>query len=73
MNNELPLERQDSQHELAEKDGIDYIPNYQKSEVSDLQWMDLDFAIKKIRPYNIEKIDILKKIDNILKSYNIYL
>ena len=55
------------------KDGIDYIPKYQKSEVSDLQWMDLDTAVKKIRPYNVEKIEILKKIDNILKSYNIYL
>tara|TARA_B100001540_G_C15785933_1_gene633212 strand:- start:1187 stop:1984 length:798 start_codon:yes stop_codon:yes gene_type:complete len=55
------------------KDGIDYIPNYQKSEVSALQWMDFDTAVKKIRPYNVEKIDILKKIDNILKSYNIYL
>ena len=41
-----------------------------KNEVSDIKWLTLDECIKLIRPYNIEKINIIKKINNILNNKN---
>ena len=46
--------------------------DYQKSEVSELKWMTFDECLKKIRPYNLEKIEILKKINNVLNNYRLY-
>ena len=37
--------------------------NYQKSEVSKIRWMSLDEASKIIRPYNLERIELLKNIE----------
>ena len=44
---------------------------FQKSEVSKLKWMTLDEAIKAIRPYNLERIDLLKNIDKVLHKYSL--
>ena len=44
---------------------------FQKSEVSKMEWCPIDKAISRIRPYSLEKIKIIKKIDNILKKYNL--
>ena len=35
---------------------------YQESEVSDMIWLSYEDIKKKIRPYNIEKLEILKKV-----------
>ena len=35
------------------------ITNYQKSEVSKVEWLTLNDCLKIIRPYNLERIDIL--------------
>lgn len=43
--------------------------NYQKSEVSKINFFDLENTKNLIRNYNCEKIDIIKKIDTILKQY----
>ena len=45
--------------------------NYQKSEVSKIDFFDLENTIKLIRNYNCEKIDIIKKINNILNKYHL--
>jgi 8-oxo-dGTP pyrophosphatase MutT (NUDIX family) len=45
--------------------------NFQKIEVSSMKWFTIDEAISIIRPYNIEKIDLIKKIDQSLKEYKI--
>ena len=45
---------------------------YQESEVSKVKWYPYEECIQKIRPYNLEKKDILKKVDNILKKYTLY-
>ena len=45
--------------------------NYQKSEVSKIKWMTLDEAIKIIRPYNLERIELLEKIDKVLHKYSL--
>lgn len=44
--------------------------NFQKSEVSKLEWLNLEKCIKKIRPYNIEKIDLIKNVNTILTNYS---
>jgi len=44
---------------------------FQKSEVSKIKWMTLDEAIKSIRPYNLERIDLLKNIDKVLHKYSL--
>ena len=33
--------------------------------------MTLDEAIKAIRPYNLERIDLLKNIDKVLQKYSL--
>lgn len=47
------------------------IPNFQKTEVSDIKWFTYNEALQKIRPYNIEKIDILTRVNNLLNNYKI--
>jgi len=46
--------------------------NYQKTEVCDVQWLNYDNCISTIRPYNIEKKNILKKINSVLQKYRLY-
>lgn len=56
---------------------IDDIPKidenniYQKIEISDIQWLTFREAIDKIRDYNLERKEILKKVYNLL-YFNIY-
>ena len=45
--------------------------NYQKSEVSKIKWMTIDEASSSIRPYNLERIDLLKDIDKVLHKYSL--
>ena len=47
--------------------------DYQKSEVSKVKWMTLEEAIENIRPYNLERIEILKKVDKVLHKYSLIL
>jgi len=44
---------------------------YQKSEVSEMNWFTLEDCIDKIRDYNIEKIDMIKKINKLLEKYKL--
>lgn len=53
------------------KDYTEDIPNFQKTEVSDIKWLTYSAAIHKIRPYNIEKIEILTRVNNLLNNYKI--
>ncbi len=46
--------------------------NYQETEISDLQWFSVDDCLKKIRPYNLEKITILNNVNNVLQRYRLY-
>ena len=45
---------------------------YQETEVSDVKWMSVEQCIKKIRPYNLEKISILNKVNKVLQQYRLY-
>ena len=41
-------------------------------EVGLMKWMTYEECISSIRPYNLEKISIIEKINNILQRYRIY-
>ncbi len=51
---------------------IDIPDNFQKTEVSKIAWLTHQECLHKIRPYNLEKKDILNKIHNVLRNYSIY-
>ena len=42
--------------------------NFQKSEIGNMKWVTYNECIKIIRPYNIEKIKIIKIVNNILNN-----
>ena len=46
--------------------------NYQKSEVSEIKWATYEECLNLIRPYNLEKIELLTKINNVLNNYSLY-
>ena len=48
------------------------ITNYQKSEVSKVEWISYNDCLKIIRPYNLEKIDVLKNVNDIIKNYTFF-
>lgn len=48
------------------------ITKYQKSEVSAIKWMSYEEASKKIRSYNLERINILHRVNTLLREYTIY-
>ena len=48
------------------------LDNYQKSEVSKIEWVSLKECIEKIRPYNLEKINLIKNINDVLQQHILY-
>ena len=50
-----------------QKDNI----HFQKTEVSDMKWFSLEECLQHIRPYNLEKIDIINQIDKLLNEYRL--
>ena len=50
----------------------DFTPDkFQKSEVSDMRWLTLDECLSIIRPYNLEKLQVIKDINNVLDRYRL--
>jgi 8-oxo-dGTP pyrophosphatase MutT (NUDIX family) len=45
---------------------------FQTSEVSRIEWKSIESLVKKIRPYNLEKIAIIEQLNNILLEYKLY-
>ena len=48
------------------------ITNFQKTEVSKVQWFSFEECLQMIRPYNLERIDILAKVNKILNTYKFF-
>jgi 8-oxo-dGTP pyrophosphatase MutT (NUDIX family) len=46
--------------------------NYQKTEVSKLQWKTYDECMNSIRPYNLEKKKLITNINKVLQEYRLY-
>ena len=49
-----------------------FVPSFQKSEVSKLEWKTVDECNDSIRPYNLEKKKLIVNISRILKEYRLY-
>ena len=45
---------------------------YQDTEISKIAWCTYEDATKLIRPYNLEKLAMLEKINTVLGKYNVY-
>ena len=47
--------------------------NFQKTEVSKLEWKTIDECLASIRPYNIEKKNIITNVNKVLQEFKLYL
>ena len=47
--------------------------NFQETEVSQIKWMTLEECLQNIRPYNLEKKEMIKNIDKVLSNYRLIL
>jgi 8-oxo-dGTP pyrophosphatase MutT (NUDIX family) len=45
---------------------------FQVSEISKIEWCTYEQALHYIRPYNLEKINVLQKVNTLLGTYNIH-
>jgi len=50
----------------------DYLNNYQITEVSKLEWKSFDKCLEAIRPYNLEKKNLITNINKVLEEYRLY-
>jgi 8-oxo-dGTP pyrophosphatase MutT (NUDIX family) len=50
----------------------DELNHFQATEVSKLQWKTLNNCLESIRPYNLEKKEIIQNINKVLKEYRLY-
>ena len=48
---------------------LDPHPDFQKTEVSKMAWFSYDQCIQHIRPYNLEKLNILRNLNNALMEH----
>ena len=48
------------------------LENFQKTEVSKLEWKNFDECINSIRPYNLEKKKLITNINKVLEEYSLY-
>ena len=55
---------------MLNKDSVP-IQDFQKSEVSEIKWLSLEKCLSFIRPYHLEKKDLIKKINNTLDKYRL--
>jgi 8-oxo-dGTP pyrophosphatase MutT (NUDIX family) len=46
--------------------------NFQKSEIGSMKWFTYEEAIKRIRPYNLEKLELLKDIHGLMDKKIIF-
>ena len=51
---------------------LDNLQNYQKSEVSKIEWKTIEECLEAIRPYNLEKKKIIKNVYKMLQNYRLY-
>jgi 8-oxo-dGTP pyrophosphatase MutT (NUDIX family) len=51
---------------------LDDLTNFQKTEVSKLEWKNVDRCLLAIRPYSLEKKRIIQLVNKILEEYRLY-
>ena len=50
----------------------DYLEDFQRTEVSKLEWKTIDECLEAIRPYNLEKKQLITNINKVLQEYRLY-
>jgi len=50
----------------------DYLNNFQVTEVSKLEWKTINKCLESIRPYNLEKKELIININKVLQEYRLY-
>jgi 8-oxo-dGTP pyrophosphatase MutT (NUDIX family) len=50
----------------------DELSKYQETEVSKLDWKTLEECLESIRPYNLEKKQVIRNINKVLEEYRLY-
>jgi hypothetical protein len=53
-------------------DNQNNLHNYQLTEVSKLDWKTIDKCLESIRPYNLEKKQLIININKVLQEYRLY-
>jgi 8-oxo-dGTP pyrophosphatase MutT (NUDIX family) len=48
------------------------LDNFQVTEVSKLEWKTIDECLESIRPYNLEKKQLITNINKVLQEYRLY-
>jgi len=48
------------------------LENFQKTEVSKLEWKTIDECLESIRPYSLEKKQLITNINKVLQEYRLY-
>jgi 8-oxo-dGTP pyrophosphatase MutT (NUDIX family) len=54
------------------KDIDSSLNNFQKTEVSKLEWKTVEDCLESIRPYNLEKRELIQNINKVLQEYRLY-
>ena len=49
-----------------------YMENFQVTEVSKLEWKTINECLESIRPYNLEKKNLINNINKVLQEYRLY-
>jgi 8-oxo-dGTP pyrophosphatase MutT (NUDIX family) len=49
-----------------------HLDNFQTSEVSKIEWKNLEECLESIRPYNLEKKELIMNIHRVLQEYRFY-
>ena len=53
-------------------DKYEYLHNFQITEVSKIEWKTADQCLESIRPYNLEKKQLITNINKVLQEYRLY-
>ena len=53
-------------------DKTDYLNNYQTTEVSKMEWKTIDKCLESIRPYHLEKKNLIININKVLQEFRLY-
>ena len=57
---------------FSNENSMNSSPKFQKSEVSEMKWWSLKQCVEKIRPYNLEKIQLIQNIDQCLQKTRVF-
>ena len=57
---------------IAHMNHDDDLINYQKTEVSKIEWKTYEQCLESIRPYNLEKKNLITNINKVLQEYRLY-